>query len=68
MDVEGALDGWPIFHVVPVTLAGREKKKEKKRGRDNNTVPRGFFHVAVVSVCDVKERDAEHCGYALNIN
>ena len=68
MDFEGALDGWPIFHAVPVTLAGRGGKKKKKAGRDNNTVPRGFFHVAVVSVCDVKEKDAEHCGYALNIN
>ena len=32
------------------------KKKKKKAGRDNNTVPRGFFHVAVVSVCDVRKR------------
>lgn len=44
VDFEGAFNGCPIFHVVPVTLAGLETVK------DNNTGPRGFFYVSVESM------------------
>lgn len=44
VDFEEALNRCPIFHVMPVTLAGLEMV------RDNSTVPCGFYYVAVVSM------------------